>query len=73
MGDGFIKAYPCGVFPPDVSSLNFGGGSVSNLVNTRVATDGTVCFMTSFGPTVDIIVDVAGIFSAAPGPVPLSR
>ncbi len=60
---GFLTVFPCdAVSVPDVSNLNFAAGvAVPNLVDTRVATDGTVRIVTS--ATTDVLVDIGGISS----------
>jgi hypothetical protein len=72
---GFLIVFPCDAASvPDVSNLNFGAGAtVPNLVDTRIAADGTVCIVTS--ATTDVLVDVSGVSSDVIGayrPFPLT-
>ena len=56
---GYITAYPCNETPATTSNVNYAPGrAVANLVITRLAPNGTVCFRNN--NPVDIIVDVAG-------------
>ena len=55
---GHVTAYPCDQEPGTTSSVNFSPGrAVANLVITRLAADGTVCFHNK--NQVDLIVDLA--------------
>ncbi len=60
--DGYVTVYPCRTSSPDVSSLNYRGGTtVANAVIVPVATDGTICLYSS-SPT-QLIADVNGWFA----------
>jgi hypothetical protein len=59
--DGYVSAYPCGEAPPNASNLNLSAGeTVSDLVISRVGTNGRVCLYTSAGA--DLIADVVGFW-----------
>ena len=59
---GWLKAFPCGGTPPDVSNVNYlPGDSVASAAFVPVAADGTICVQ-SLNP-VDVVVDLTGVFS----------
>ena len=59
---GWLKAFPCGGTPPDVSNVNYlRGDSVASAAFVPVASDGTICVQ-SLNP-VDVVVDLTGVFS----------
>jgi len=61
---GWLKAFPCGVTPPDVSNVNYlPGDSVASAAFVPVSAAGTICVQ-SLNP-VDVVVDLTGVFSAA--------
>jgi hypothetical protein len=61
---GWLKAYPCGDTPPDVSNVNYlPGDTVASAAFVPVADDGTICVQ-SMTP-VDVVVDLTGVFDAA--------
>ena len=58
---GWLKAYPCGTEPPDVSNVNyFPGETVASLAFVPVSPAGTICVQTLVDA--DIIVDITGRF-----------
>lgn len=58
---GWLKAYPCGDVPPDVSNVNyFPGETVASLAFVPVSDAGTICVQ-SYVPA-DVIVDITGRF-----------
>ncbi len=63
---GFVTAWPTGAPRPNVSNLNVqqAGDTVSNLVFVPVGNTGAISLYTSM--TADVIVDLAGWFTAAP-------
>ena len=65
---GFLTAWPSGSPQPLASNLNWGAGAapVPNLVQVALWSNGYVLIATYAG-TVDVIIDVAGYFSAASG------
>jgi hypothetical protein len=69
-GAGFVTVWPCGADRPNASSLNFvTGATVANGVISKIGVDGKLCLYVS-NPT-QLIVDVAGFFSATSPYVPL--
>lgn len=67
---GFVTVWPCGTDRPTASSLNFVAGStVANGVIAKIGAGGKVCLFVS-NPT-QLIVDVAGYFSAGSPYAPL--
>ena len=51
-GGGFLTVYPCGTTPPNASNLNFAAGQVvPNLVDAKIGSGGTVCFVSTVPPT----------------------
>jgi hypothetical protein len=61
---GWLKAFPCGGTPPDVSNVNYvPGESVASAAFVPVAADGTICVQSL--NAVDVVVDLTGVFSAA--------
>jgi hypothetical protein len=63
---GWVRAFPCDVPEPSVSSLNpLAGRDRANSVIVPTAADGTIC-LTSNVPT-DIIVDITGWFGRQTG------
>ncbi len=66
---GYLAVYPCSGAAPDVSSVNFSPGPLSeaSLVTIGLSTDGDVCIVAS-APT-DVVVDLYGSF----GPPSLLR
>lgn len=67
--NGWIAAEPDGAGTPSTSILNFGKGqTISNTVIVPVAADGKIELYNGGGTgSVDLVGDVAGYFSAAPG------
>jgi hypothetical protein len=65
---GFLTVWPSGSPQPLASNLNWGAGAapVPNLVQVALGPNGQVMIATYAG-TVDVIVDVAGYFSAPTG------
>jgi hypothetical protein len=58
---GWLKAYPCGELPPEVSNVNyFPGETVASLAFVPVSPEGTICVQ-SYVPA-DVIVDITGRF-----------
>jgi hypothetical protein len=58
---GWLKAFPCGGTPPDVSNVNYlAGDTVASAAFVPVAADGTICVQ-SMNP-VDVVVDLTGAF-----------
>lgn len=58
---GWLKAYPCGTVPPEVSNVNyFPGETVASLAFVPVSDAGTICVQ-SYVPA-DVIVDITGRF-----------
>lgn len=61
---GWLKAFPCGGTPPEVSNVNYlPGDTVASAAFVPVAADGTIC-VESLNP-VDVVVDLTGVFAAA--------
>ena len=61
---GWLKAFPCGGTPPEVSNVNYlAGDTVASAAFVPVAADGTICVQ-SMNP-VDVVVDLTGVFDAA--------
>ena len=60
-GPGYVTVYPCGEPRPLASSLNYtAGGTVANLVVSKIGADGRVCLYTQLGT--HLVVDVGGYF-----------
>ncbi len=60
-GGGYVTVYPCGEERPNSSNLNYvAGGTIPNLVITKIGTDGKVCIFTSAG--VNLLADVSGYY-----------
>jgi hypothetical protein len=58
---GWLKAFPCGGTPPEVSNVNYlPGDTVASAAFVPVAGDGTIC-IASMNP-VDVVVDLTGVF-----------
>jgi hypothetical protein len=66
-GPGYLTVYPCDqARPKPAASVNYDGGDVRpNAVLTQLSATGTVCIYTL--RATDLVVDVNGAFSAAPG------
>jgi hypothetical protein len=63
-GGGFVTVFPCGQRVPTASNLNFSRGqTIANLVNVKLAADGTVCIYTS--ASAHVLADVAGYSTTA--------
>lgn len=61
----FLTAWPAGQPPPLASNLNLPAGDTrANLVTVKVGVDGRIAIANDSGTT-DVIVDVAGYFSAS--------
>jgi hypothetical protein len=59
---GWLKAYPCGGSPPEVSNVNyFPGETVASLAFVPVSAAGTICVQTLV--PADIVVDITGVFA----------
>jgi 5'-nucleotidase len=71
IADGFLNIYPCGEDRPQASSLNYlaGDPAVSNLVLTKVGTDGKVCIFTL--ADTHLIADVTAFVPLGGSPDPL--
>lgn len=64
---GYLSAYPTGVAQPNVSNLNFvPGQTVPNLVTVKLGSQGRVTFLNASGGASDVVVDVAGYYTAKP-------
>ena len=62
-GPGYVTVFPCGSPRPLASSLNYtAGGTVANLVLSKIGADGKVCLYTQLGT--HLVVDVGGYFPA---------
>jgi hypothetical protein len=60
---GWLKAFPCGATPPDVSNVNYlPGDTVASAAFVPVAADGTICVQSM--NAVDVVVDLTGVFGA---------
>lgn len=65
-GGGYLAVWPCDEDQPNASNLNFSAGQdVPNLVNVRLAADGTVC-IASTAPT-HVLADLAGTYEFGTG------
>jgi hypothetical protein len=63
-GPSFLTVWPAGVDRPTASSINFvGGQNVPNMVIVKLGTGGKISLF-SPTPTVDVVIDVLGYFSA---------
>ena len=61
----FLTVFPAGGTPPTASNLNFAAGqTVPNQVVVQLGTGGAITFFNAVG-SVQVIVDVAGYFTAA--------
>ena len=59
---GYVVLYPCGATRPNAAHVNFVAGStMSNMVISDVAADGTVCVYTM--TDTNVVVDVTGYHS----------
>lgn len=66
-GEGYLRVWPADVSAPSTSSLNYGPSQTrANTVTTRVSDDGEIK-ISAAGTATDVIVDVAGWYSAATG------
>jgi hypothetical protein len=64
--DGFIRAFPCDVAEPSVSSLNpVVGHARANSAIIPTAADGTICLTTSVAT--HVLIDLTGWFGASNG------
>ncbi len=64
-GGGFVTVFPCGQDVPTASNLNFSRGqTIANLVNVKLAANGTVCIFTS--ASAHVLADVAGYSTTTP-------
>lgn len=64
---GFLSIWPNGPTPPTVSSLNWTAGqTVANSVTVKLGPGGTINVYSPSG-LVDVVIDVAGYFSATSG------
>lgn len=62
---GYLSAYPAGQPAPTVSNLNFTPGqTVPNLVTVRLGEQGRVSFLNASTGASDVVVDVAGYYTA---------
>jgi hypothetical protein len=62
---GFLTVFPCGQDVPTASNLNYARGqTVANLVNVKLAANGTVCIFTS--ASAHVLADVAGYGTTTP-------
>ena len=70
---GFVTAYPAGSPRPLAASLNVDapGRIVANLTTVRLSADGAVDIYSNVA--MDLVVDVAGTYSPADGPVAAGR
>jgi hypothetical protein len=60
-GPGYLTVYPCGTARPAASSINYSvDQTVSNMVLTKIGTNGTVCVYTS--ASTHVVVDVSGAY-----------
>ena len=60
---GFLTVYPCGSAVPNASSLNFRPGQiVPNLVDAKVGTGGSVCFVST--AQTDLLLDLTAYYSS---------
>jgi hypothetical protein len=63
---GWLKAFPCGGTPPDVSNVNYGAGeTVASAAFVPVSGEGTICVQSH--TSVDVVVDVTGVFETGAG------
>jgi hypothetical protein len=64
-GGGFVTVFPCGQDVPNASNLNYAAGqTIANLVNVKMASNGTVCIFTS--ASAHLLADVAGYTTTTP-------
>ena len=62
VGPGYATAYPCDIPRPLASNVNYAiGETAANLVQVRLASDGSVCLFTQRSS--HLIVDLAGYFA----------
>jgi hypothetical protein len=65
--EGFLTVFPSGTALPNASNLNFYGGQTrANTVISKVGADGTISVYNGGGNT-DLVVDISGWYSSAPG------
>jgi hypothetical protein len=65
-GSGWIRAFPCGVAEPDVSSLNpRAGRDRANSAIIPTGSNGTICLTSSI--TTHVIIDITGWFGEQSG------
>lgn len=70
--EGFLTVFPSGTALPNSSNLNFYGGQTrANTVISKVGPDGTISVYNGGGNT-DLVVDISGWYSSAPGYTSLS-
>jgi hypothetical protein len=63
--DGFLTVFPCGQEVPTASNLNYARSqTVANLVNVKLAANGTVCIFTS--ASAHLLADIAGYSTTTP-------
>ncbi len=71
-GSGFVTAYPAGSPRPEASNVNFTTGStIANSAVIAMSPDGAIELYVS--ASVHLVVDVAGVFVPAGGPVSAGR
>lgn len=64
--NGWIKAFPCDVTEPEVSTVNARAGrTIANGIIVPLAADGTLCLTAMTGT--DVVLDVTGWFGPATG------
>ena len=64
MSPGWLKAFPCGGTPPEVSNVNYlPADTVASAAFVPVAADGTICVQSM--NAVDVVVDLTGVFGPA--------
>ena len=65
---GYLIGWPSSEGRPHTSIINFAKGQgISNEIVLPVGTAGAVTFYNAAGGTVELIVDVVGYYTAAPG------
>jgi hypothetical protein len=63
----FVKVWPSGVAPPNVSNINFAAGqTIPNLVIVRIGTGNSIRFSNANG-NVNVLVDIVGYFDPSAG------
>jgi hypothetical protein len=66
---GYVTVYPDGESVPPTSNLDFPAGQTTgSLVSVEVGSDGQVDFYNGSGGTVQLVADLAGYYTAPPGP-----